>query len=319
MTALSETPQVAPGPQLTPAPGPNRVSAALLAVLGYAILIGFTDNYVRIIAEEGGLWQFHATRTAMAVVLFALAAKPMGLRLQPVNWKPFLARSAVHASAMLVYFGCLAYLTVAQTAAGLFTAPIFVLLFSRFLFGHPLGPVRIAAVAVGFVGVVMVLEPGSQSPLGWASLFPVAAGAVYALGNLATREWCAEESAATLTLGFFVALGIAGLIGMGVLALWQPEVPAGTDGFILRGWVWPSGAFLWWTFVQALGSAIAVGLMVRAYQLADASRVSIFEYVILPVSAGWSWLLWGESVSLPAVVGMSLIVAAGAMIVLRNR
>ena len=81
--------------------------------------------------------------------------------------------------------------------------------------------------------------------------------------------------------------GIAGVLGMAGLALWQPAVPAGAEGFILRGWVWPSGTFLWWTFVQAAGSMVAVGLMVRAYQLADASRVSVFEYVILPISAAW--------------------------------
>ncbi len=297
----------------------NRTRAALVAVLGYATLIGFTDNFVRMVAEEAGLWQFHALRSAMAAVLFALAARPLGLVLAPKRWGPLAARSAIHALAMLVYFGCLAFLTVAQTAAGLFTAPIFVLIFSRFLFGHPLGPVRIAAVAVGFVGVLLVLQPGSASPLGWASLFPVVAGALYAMGNLATREWCAGESAEALTLGFFAALGLAGLLGLGLLAIWQPSVPAGADGFILRGWVWPSPTFLFWTFVQALGSMIAVGLMVRAYQLAEASRVSVFEYVILPISAGWSWVLWGQTITPFAVLGMGLIVAAGAMIALRNR
>lgn len=297
----------------------NRTRAALLAVLGYALLIGFTDNFVRLVAEETGLWQLHALRSAMGVVLFALGARLFGLDLAPKRWGPMIARSAIHAAAMLVYFGCLAFLTVAQTAAGLFTAPIFVLLFSRFLFGHALGPVRIAAVALGFVGVVLVLQPGSQSPLGWASLFPVVAGALYALGNLATREWCEGESAASLTLGFFVALGLAGLVGMGILALWQPEVPAGAAGFILRGWVMPSGMVLFWTFVQALGSTLAVSLMVRAYQLADASRVSVFEYVILPVSALWSWILWGQTITALAVLGMGLIIAAGTMIAVRNR
>lgn len=297
----------------------NRTQAALVAVLGYAAIIGFTDNFVRTVAEEGGLWQFHALRTAMAAALFWIGARLFGLRLRPVNWRPLVARSVIHAVAMLIYFGCLAFLTVAQTAAGLFTAPIFVLIFSRFLFGHALGPVRIVAVAVGFLGVILVLEPGGESSLGWGSLFPVLAGALYALGNLATREWCEGESASALTFGFFLALGLAGLAGMGVLAVWQPVVPEGAEGFILRGWIWPSGGFLFWTFVQALGSMIAVGLMVRAYQLAEASRVSIFEYVILPASAGWSWLLWGQTVTPLAVLGMALIVAAGTMIALRSR
>lgn len=300
-------------------PPQNRTLAAAGAILIYAVIIGYTDNYVIVIAEEGGLWQFHFLRSCMAAVLFGLAALPMALVLWPRKLKAVLARTVIHTSAMLVYFGSLAFLTVAQTAAGLFTAPIFVLLFSRFLFGHALGPVRIAAVAVGFLGVVLVLQPGVESPLGWTTLFPVIGGALYAMGNLATREWCAGESAATLTFFFFLGLGVAGALGLGVLALWSPEVPAGPDGFIVRGWVWPSQTFLFWTFVQALGSMIAVGLMVRGYQLTEASRASVFEYVILPISAGWSWLLWGQTIGLVSVLGMALIVAAGAMIALRGR
>ena len=63
---------------------------------------------------------------------------------------------------------------------------------------------------------------------------------------------------------------------------------------------------------------LGVGLMVRGYQLAEASRVSIFEYLVLPVSALWSFILWGESITLMAALGMGLIVAAGTMIVLRK-
>ena len=303
---------------MTAPTAPDRLYAAAAAILGYAVLIGFTDNYVRVIAAEGGLWQFHLMRSCMAAVMFGLAALPFGLRLKPRNLRAVVLRSLIHAAAMLIYFGCLAFLTVAQVAAGLFTAPIFVLLMSRFIFGHALGPVRIFAVALGFLGVVFVLTPGSEEPLGWASILPVAAGALYALGNLATREWCAGESAATLTLGFFLALGVAGALGLGVLALFPLPVADGADGFIARGWVWPSGTFWFWTFVQALGSMIAVGLMVRGYQLADASRVSVLEYVILPVSALWGWILWSEVVGALAVLGMAMIFAAGALIALRG-
>ena len=81
----------------------------------------------------------------------------------------------------------------------------------------------------------------------------------------------------------------------------------------------PTGRFLIWTFVQAAGSLIGVGLMIRAYQIAAASRVAIFEYVILPASALWSYLLWAELVSPRAALGMGLIFLAGLIIVLRRR
>ncbi|MFZ0098735.1 MAG: DMT family transporter [Gemmobacter sp.] len=298
---------------------PDRTLAAAALVLGYAVIIGFTDNYVRVIAEEGGLWQFHATRSVMAWMILLALMVPMGLRLRPRNLRAVFARSAIHGSGMLIYFGALAFLPVALVAAGLFTAPIFVLLISGFAFGHHIGPVRIAAVAVGFLGVVMVLGPQALGGASLAAILPVAAGALYAMGNVATREWCAEETAETLLGGFFLALGVLGAIGMAVLSVWPLDVPEGPAGFVMRGPVWPSGTFLFWTFVQAAGSLLGVGMMIRAYQLADAGRVSVFEYVILPASAAWSWLIWGETLTPLAIAGMVLIAVAGMMIALRAR
>ncbi len=301
------------------APAGDRTLFAAMAILGYAAIIGFTDNYVRVIAADAGLWQFHAVRSAMAMVLLGAFARPLALRLRPVNPRAVAARSLIHGAAMLIYFGCLAFLPVATVAAGLFTSPIFVLLISRFAFGHPVGPFRIAAVALGFLGVIFVLGPATGQGVGAATVLPVAAGALYALGNIATREWCAAESAETLLAGFFVTLGVLGLIGMAAIALAPISVPEGAGGFVLRGASALTAPFLFWTFVQATGSLLGVGLMIRAYQIADASRVAIFEYVILPASALWSFLLWGEMVSPRAAAGMALIFLAGLIIVLRRR
>ncbi|MDB5664563.1 DMT family transporter [Cypionkella sp.] len=297
----------------------DHTLAAAGLILTYAMIIGFTDNYVKVIAAEAGLWQFHFTRTLMAMVLLGLLALPLRLRLRPVNLRAVVARSTIHGLAMVIYFGALAFLPVALVAAGLFTAPIFVLLISRFAYGHVIGPVRIIAVAVGFLGVILVLGPEAMSGASLAALLPVIAGAMYAMGNIATREWCPEESAETLLAGFFVALGVIGAVGMTALALWPITVPVGTDGFLQRGAVWASGEFYFWTFVQAAGSLVGVGMMIRAYQITEASRASVLEYVILPASAFWSYVIWRETLTPLAVLGMVLIVAAGSMIALRAR
>ncbi len=298
---------------------PNRTLAALGAVLIYAVVIAFTDNYVRVIARDGGLWQFHATRTAMAFAILAVLTVPLGLRLRPRRFGRVLARSMIHGSAMVIYFGALAFLPVAQVAAGLFTAPIFVLLIQRFAYGQSISALQVLAVLVGFGGVVMVLGPEALSGATFAALLPVISGALYALGNIATREWCKGESAEVLVAGFFAMLGVFGLIGMAVLTLFPLPVPDGAEGFLQRGPVWPTGSFLWWTFVQAAGSLLGVGMIVRAYQIADASKVAVFEYVILPASAAWGFVIWGEVLSWLAVAGMSLIALAGVLIARPSR
>jgi drug/metabolite transporter (DMT)-like permease len=293
------------------------MAAGLISV--YAFVIGFTDNYVRVIAEEAGLWQFHFTRSCMTAVLLGLGVAIWGFRVKPRSWRAVVARSAIHGSAMVIYFGALAFLDVALVAAGLFTAPIWVLLISRFAYGHAIGPVQVMAVALGFVGVILVLGPEALGGASMAALLPIIAGALYALGNIATREWCGEESAQTLLAGFFGALGVIGAVGMVALTLFSLEVPVGPDGFLQRGPVWPSGEFYFWTFVQAAGSLIGVGFMIRAYQITDASRASVLEYVILPASAFWTWVIWGKGLEPLAVLGMVLIVAAGTLIALRAK
>ena len=297
----------------------DRTLAAAGFISVYAFIIGFTDNYVRVIAENAGLWQFHLTRSIVALSVLGLVATLFRRRVRPVNLRAVVARSAIHGLAMVIYFGALAFLPVALVAAGLFTAPIFVLLISRFAYGHTIGPVRIFAVAIGFLGVILVLGPEAMSGASIAALLPVIAGAMYALGNIATREWCPEESAEALLAGFFTALLLIGLVGMIVLTLHPIAVPAGADGFLQRGPVWPKGAFYFWTVVQAVGSLTGVGMMIRAYQITDASRASVLEYIILPASAFWSYLIWGQTLQPMAVLGMGLIVAAGSMIALRAR
>lgn len=296
----------------------NRTMAAAAATLAYALIIGFTDNYVRVIANEIGLWQFHLTRSVMVAGLLALAAPLLRIRLVPRNWRAVVARSGVHGAAMLCYFGALGFLPVPQVAAGLFTAPIFVLLIARFAYGEAIGPVRIAAVALGFCGVLLVLGPAALR-LGPAALVPVAGGALYALGNVATRAWCAGESAVTLTAGFFGALAVLGGIGLAGVALLDLSPPQGPLLFLLRGPAWPSAEVLFWVFVQAAGSLVGVGLMIRAYQLADPTRVAVFEYVVLLAAALWGFVLWAEVPGPREWLGMALIWAAGVSIVLRAR
>lgn len=300
---------------------PERSLTAAMLILGYAAIIGFTDNFVRQIAAEAGLWQFHLTRTAMAMALLALAAPLLGLSPRPKRPVAVAARSLIHGTAMVIYFGALAFLPVALVAAGLFTAPIFVLLIGRFVLGEPVGALRALAVATGFLGVLLVLGPHalSGSGLSLAALLPVLAGGLYATGHIVTRRWCGGERPETLLAGFFLALGFFGAVGLCLLALWPMPVSDGAEGFVLRGWVRPSAGFLGWTFVQAAGSLVGVGLMIRAYQLADAGRVSVMEYVILPASAFWTWAIWGETLGWTAWAGMALIACAGTMIALGGR
>jgi len=167
--------------------------------------------------------------------------------------------------------------------------------------------------------VVLLLGPQAMAGGSLAAGLPVLAGALYAVGNIATRAWCGQESAETLAAGFFLALGGVGGVGMAVLQVLSLPVAEGAAGFLTRGPVWP-GIDIWgWVLLQAVGSLLAVGLMVRGYQITTAAKASIFEYLVLPAAGLWSWMLWGEALDARALTGMALIAGAGVLIAVRGR
>jgi drug/metabolite transporter (DMT)-like permease len=212
---------------------------------------------------------------------------------------------------MVFYFGALAFLPVAQAVAGLFTAPLFVLAISVvWLRVRPRAEV-VAAVLIGLVGSLMVLRP-DPSALRPALLLPIAGAAFYALSALATRRICAGESALSLLAGFFVAM--LGFSVIGALATAGNAAPPGPDGFLARGWVAPSAQVLALTAVQAVASVICVGMITRAYILAEAPQVAVFEYSLLIFAAIWGFLLYDERIDAVGVLGMALILASGALL-----
>jgi drug/metabolite transporter (DMT)-like permease len=289
------------------------VRGGALILAGMAV-IGFTDNFVRVIAAEVSVWQFHAMRSALMLPILAAVAAVAGLRLRPHRWGPVTVRCALQAAALVLYFGALPFMPIAQVGAGFFTAPLFVLLFSAALFGHRIGARQILAVAIGFAGVVIMLRPDPAN-LSVLTAMPLAAGALYGLSNLLTREWCAGEPVGALLAGFFGALGVAGLLGCAVFTLWPVSDPVRTAvPFLTQPLAAPSSTAMFWIAVQAVGSLAAVGCITRAYQIADTGSVTVFEYSFLLTATFWSWLLWGEGLDALGFLGVALIIASGAII-----
>lgn len=289
---------------------------AVMIVAGMA-MIGFIDNFVRLIAEDAGLWQFQALRSAMALPLLGVAAA-FGLALRPRRWWAVVARCMVQTAAMLLYFGSLPMMPIAQVGAALFTAPIFVQLFAAGLFRRRIGPRRMLAVGLGFAGVLIMLRPDPAS-LSAVTLMPVLAGALYGLSNLLTREWCADEPVGALLAGFFGAMGAASLAALILLAAVPlPETWRAAAPFLTDGWRPLTANLLGWTALQAVGSLVAVGLIVRGYQSGETSYLAVFEYSFLLSVSFWAWTLFGETLTALDGLGMAMIVGAGVVIAWRS-
>ena len=289
---------------------PTPLIAAFLLTIGISIL-GFSDNLVRLVSEDIGLGQYHFLRSAMSIALFLMMRPFMSFSLQVIKWRPVLLRTVFLSLSMTLFFSVLSFLPVALAGAGLFTSPVFVLLFSVVIFQMRPGWRRILAVLLGSVGVWFVLRPDTQN-FQLIQILPVLAGAFYAGASLTTRRYCADESPYALTMVYFVLIGLIGLLGALAIDL------AGIQGheqaaFLLRGLVWPDASVYGWMAVMALLSVLGIFMITKAYQMAETSYMSIFEYSYL-ISAGlFGWLLWGSVFGASEFTGMGLIVVAGVV------
>ncbi|MEL6639920.1 MAG: DMT family transporter [Pseudomonadota bacterium] len=296
----------------------QKIGLAMLCSLTAMAIFGLVDNFIALATETFSLWQFHMLRAGLALVILGVAARALGWRLTVHRPKAVALRTTFAGTAMVIYFGCLGYMPIAQAVAGLFTAPIFVVIFSALIWKEQIGPRRVIAVIIGFSGILLVLRPDTVG-LNTLTIMPVIAGAFHALGTITTRRWCAEESTLAILGAFFVLMLIVGAIGILLVGTFVATPPVGAEGFVFRGWtpVTPTVAFV--VVTQSVGSLFAVWLIIRSYQLAEPSFIAIFENTLLVFATLWAFVLYAEWPDILAVVGMGLIVLAGIIIAVRSK
>ena len=290
---------------------------SMICTLSGMFVLGIVDNLIPLISNRSSLWLFQAARSAATVpMLVALSLVGLGTMRAMRPWH-VLARNFFTGTALLIYFGCLAFLPIGVVVAGLFTAPIFVLILSVLFRGQTIGLWRWIAVAVGFAGAVMVVWPQDGNITALAFI-PIIAGIFYAVGAIGTRDWCEGESVLIMTFAYFFILGIYGLIGVTVLSLWPMDAPEGVEGWLQRGMVPLDTRIVWVTLAQAVGSIAGVGLLTRGYQLGEASYVAINEYSLIVFAALFGWVMWGQTLGAVALAGVACIIASGSIIALRS-
>lgn len=292
---------------------PGSAILAVALMIGAMAIIGTIDNFVVLIAESIGLWQFHFLRAILMLPL-VVGLSVLGLGgLRPRRFGPVIVRSLLMTAAMLFYFASLALMPIAQALAGLFCSPIFVLLISAFAMKQTIGPWRVTAVLMGFVGILLVLQP-NPSDFDATTLLPVAGGFCYALSAIITRSHCSEESTVALLAAMVVSLGLAGAVGLAIFTIYPVPVPDGPDGFVARGLVWDIEPALLWIIVQAVGSTAAVFMLIKAYQVGEPSYVAVFEYSVMIFGPLFAWIAFGQTVGAMQAFGIGLIATAGALL-----
>ena len=291
---------------------------AFFLVIGISIF-GFADNLTLIVSDQVGVGQFHFSRSMITIVLVVIFSRIFGYSLRPILWRPLLARTAFMVFAILLYFSVMPMMPIAEAGSGLFTSPIFVLLFSYLLFKERIGWRRALAVLMGTIGVLLILKPGQEGFSGF-HLLPILSGASYALGSIITYRYLFNESPMAILLSFLFAIGLCGALLASILSIYPVSNALHQEApFLFSGWRPIETSFWIWILIIAIGAFSALSLMTRAYQIAKTSYAAIYEYAYL-ISVGiFSWAFWDITPDIMGFCGISLIVLAGIIISLAQR
>lgn len=240
-------------------------------------------------------------------------------------------RIALHAlrglclvGANIAFFTALAVIPLADATALFYVAPLFITLLSIFLLGEQVGIRRIAAVFVGFLGVLIMLRPGvalgDETPSRVMLLLPIVAALAYAGMNILTRRLGAESKASAMAIYIQAMFIIVSLVFWAIAGdgRYASNVENESLVFLLRAWVWPTESDWRLLLILGLMSAIIGYSLSQAYRSARAATIAPFEYFALPLAIFWGWIVFGEFPDVWVLSGIALIAAAGVYVFIRE-
>jgi drug/metabolite transporter (DMT)-like permease len=295
--------------------------AGVLSLTAGVAVFSVQDVIIKLISGNYPVYEAITIRSLVALpILWVLVAWNRGDgKLKSKRAPMLLLRGAIMFVSYTVYYLALAALPLATCVGLYFVAPLFITLMSALFLGERVDPGRWAAVVAGFVGVLVIIRPGSDV-FDVAALLPIFSALTYGISQILARKLGDDASASVMT---FYANGVYIFFGL-VLALvlgsggWTSEAHKSL-GFLTRGWVNPSlGDFMLMAACGVIASA-GLTLLSHAYRSAPASTVAPFEYTAIVLGVAYGWFIWGEFPDLVAWIGIAIVIAAGLYVVMAQR
>jgi len=223
--------------------------------------------------------------------LYALPTNRLGLHLM---------RGAALLGSSLLFISGLRFLPIAEASATAFVSPLFVTALSIVFLSESVGLRRWLATAVGLIGVLIILRPGS-SAFHPAAVFPLVSAFCWALTLIMTRMLSGKERAIT-------TMTYSSIAGFGILCALIPLV-----------WVAPTWHDVLFGILIGVASTAGQWIVVLAFRYADASVLAPFSYTQLLWVSILGFLVFGEVPDVWTVTGAAFVVASGLYTAHRER
>lgn len=278
----------------------QTLAGALVALAGFAVF-ALHDAIIKYLGGQYSPVQLVFLAALVGIGPLSLALRRAGgitLAAGPARMLVRL-RSIAVVGATLAAFHAFASLPLAQAYAILFATPLLIGLLAVPILRERLAPIRLAAILVGLVGVLIVLQPG-QEPLQAGHLSALISALCGALVAVLTRRIGRNAPLGLILLQPMVA-NLA-IMGLALPFVFRPMPPEHVSLVVLLG----------------LCAVSAMALSIKALRMAPAAIVAPMQYSQAVWALIYGRLLFDEHVTATTLVGASLVIASGAFIVLRE-
>ncbi|MFY0612456.1 MAG: DMT family transporter [Hyphomicrobiaceae bacterium] len=292
----------------TQAPGRSVSRGMVLMILAMLMLPGI-DALAKLVSGSISAGQTAWARFFFQVLLLA----PFVLWQRNLRWGAnfwaHAARGVLIAVATLLFFSALKVMPLADAIAIFFVQPFIVTLLAAVLLGEAFGWRRMVAIAIGFLGALLIIKP-SYDVFGATALLPVGTAFSFALYVILTR-WLAQ-SVSPLSMQFLA--GVFGLIAMSIAMAFGSAY----DIAVITP-VWPT--LTEWQLLALLGIIATSGhvLVVMAYSRASVAVLAPFQYLEIVSATTLGFLLFNDLPDSLTWVGICIIVASGLFVFYRER
>ncbi|WP_372611438.1 DMT family transporter [Aquicoccus sp.] len=237
-----------------------------------------------------------------AFVIAVARRKAGGIGAAAATTQPFLQifRGLLLATEICVMILAFTLLGLVESHAVFTCYPLLIAALSGPILGERVGWRRWVAIAVGFMGVLIILRPGF-GVFAIEAVVPLAAALLFALYGLLTRFAARRDSTATS----FFWTGTMGAVMMTLIGIWSWEPMIAGD------WAWMG--------ILCITGALGHWLLIKTYEVAEASAVQPFAYLQLVFASVIGVMIFGEVVKLNVALGAGLIVGAGLFTLWRER
>ena len=284
----------------------------ILLMLAFCVIAPLLDVSAKLAAENGvPVGQITAARFVVQAALMLPVMLVMGLALR-LSARAF-AYTTLRALFLLVstfaFVSGIEVMPIADALAIVFVEPFILLILGHFLFDDQVGPRRIAACAVGFVGALFVIQP-SLAAFGLVALWPLATAVLFAFYMLVTRAISAWMH--PVTMQFHTSW-------TGLLLCLPVMVLADGTGIPALDPIWPTGWNWLWLFGVGFWAAVSHMCMTYALKFAPSATLAPLHYSEIVTAVILGFLIFGDFPNRLTWVGIAIIVSSGLYIIHRER